>query len=238
MRVPVPLIVFAMFVAMLAAGLGLYLWLDPSHAAKQVVAAPPQASDTSRASASSNDALSTQVAALEARVKSLEDELRVARETAQRIPAPPTSSESPTLTPEQFAERYREPIAKLIDESRHDQAWLKEQDDIYSAACGLTYMGMPEYKGDQARDELRVLLVREFKPVFDLQWRLDDAHADPKIAAELSEPLKIALRAFYRALSARYSVDFSDRAFARLALPKQIARDAIELRANVESALR
>jgi hypothetical protein len=117
---------------------------------------------------------------------------------------------------------------------------MKEKDELHAAACQLIGMGMIGYLGDQVRDDLRDVLVREFKPVFDVQWRVDESHRDPKVLAELAGALKQAQRGFYAALTARFPVELADRAFACSGtMPYLVSyRDTAELHAEIERGLR
>jgi hypothetical protein len=180
------------------------------------------------------------LAAIESRLRSLEDELHAMRDRTPVASADQRTSEAVALTPEQFTEQYRESIARIIDDSRHEQAWLVKQDELRNLSYELTHFATTSAWDDASRNELFALLVREFKPTFDLQWRLQEARNDPKVAAEIREPRKAAWQQFYSALTAAYPAELADHAFVQLALQSgdMARRSPSEVHEAVEKALR
>jgi hypothetical protein len=149
------------------------------------------------------------LAALEARLQTLELELRDLRAGDRRAAATP-GEEPAAMTKEEFVERYRQPVLDLITAARAEQAWLDRRIELGTWSYNLVSdLKLPK----ETAPDLKEFLIRESKPIFDLLWKSKDSRADPAVEREIREPLKAAQRTFYASLQGRFPQALADRVF-------------------------
>jgi hypothetical protein len=98
------------------------LWFARSSATNGEAPARPERHATTEDGRRGDGDLSARLDAVEARLRSLEDE-RMLRDRAPAAAGAAPGADAPVLTQEQFVERYGAAISVLIDDARHQQAW-------------------------------------------------------------------------------------------------------------------
>jgi hypothetical protein len=166
---------------------------------------------------------------LAARIGAIEIELRELRDQSQRVPVEAQEEPvAPNLA--EFKERYGVAVRELIHQARQDQAWIDYQEKIQRIAGSV-------FPLDRERQGLLLsFLVRECRPLCDLQYDRDASGRDPKVLEATRVPLTQVGRKIHDA-AVREFPDRADQIFLAVWAGGDIRRTEEERRALVERVL-